>query len=270
MRLWTFAKSLERLEATRSRLATVKLVAELLSGAGAESVEAVVNLLQGQLRPPYEGVEVGVGAKLLIRVLVEPYGASAAAVTRHYRKAGDLGLVAERLAPAGSRTVLTVAQAYRAMLDAARATGPASIEHKIGLLAALLCRATSTEAKYLVRVLEGRLRLGVGDQTILEATAVGALGDGRKKPVVEHAYNARSDLGGMVRLAFTGVERALRRRLPSPAAPRLVVSTDAHAVPELGFMQWGVDQARRAWAEKEQVSGTSGAGGPRAPAARSS
>jgi hypothetical protein len=51
MRLWTFAKSLERPEATRSRLATVKIVAELLSGAGAESVEAVVNLLQGQLRP---------------------------------------------------------------------------------------------------------------------------------------------------------------------------------------------------------------------------
>jgi len=34
----------------------------------------------------------------------------------------------------------------------------------------------------------------------------------------------------------------------------LVVSTDAHAVPELGFMRWGVDQARRAWAEKERVA----------------
>jgi DNA polymerase (family 10) len=36
----------------------------------------------------------------------------------------------------------------------------------------------------------------------------------------------------------------------------LVASTDAHAVPELGFMRWAVDQARRAWAEKERVANT--------------
>jgi DNA polymerase (family 10) len=36
----------------------------------------------------------------------------------------------------------------------------------------------------------------------------------------------------------------------------LVVSTDAHAVPELAFMRWGVDQARRGWAEKERVANT--------------
>lgn len=219
MRLRAFAESLERLETTRSRLATVEIIAELLTDAGAESVEAVVYLLQGQLRPPYEGVEIGVGAKLLIRVLTEAYGTTSETVTRRFRKAGDLGLVAERLAPAGRRTMLSVGVAYRAMLEAARAAGPGSIERKIGLLAALLRRVTATEAKYLVRVLQGRLRLGVGDQTILEATAVAALGDGRKKPLVEHAYNVRSDLGGVVRLAFVGGERALARIAPRPGIP---------------------------------------------------
>jgi DNA ligase 1 len=219
MRLRTFAESLTRLESVRSRIATVRIVAELLGDAGPESVEPLVYLLQGQLRPPYEGVEVGVGAKLLVRVLAEAYGTTAATVSGRFRKAGDLGLVAERLAPAGRHTVLTVAQAYRTMLEAAKPAGAGSIERKIGLLAALLRRATATEAKYLVRVLQGRLRLGVGDQTILEATAVGALGDGRKKPVVEHAYNVRSDLGAVVRLAFTGGERALARMGPRPGVP---------------------------------------------------
>ncbi|HEX6104609.1 MAG TPA: hypothetical protein VFZ26_03440 [Gemmatimonadales bacterium] len=37
---------------------------------------------------------------------------------------------------------------------------------------------------------------------------------------------------------------------------RLVVSTDAHAVAEPGFMHWGVDQARRGWAGKDQVANT--------------
>jgi DNA ligase-1 len=219
MRLRTFAESLARLETTRSRRAAVKIVGDLLRGGDADSVEAVVYLLQGQLRPPYEGVEVGVGAKLLIRVLAEAYGTTSATVTRQFRKAGDLGLVAERLAPPGRRTALTVVQAYRAMLEAARAVGAGSVERKIGLLAALLRRATATEAKYLVRVLQGRLRLGVGDQTILEATAVGALGDGRKKPVVEHAYNVRSDLGAVARLAFTRGARALTRIAPRPGVP---------------------------------------------------
>ena len=36
----------------------------------------------------------------------------------------------------------------------------------------------------------------------------------------------------------------------------LAISTDAHAVPELGFMRWGVDQARRGWATKQQVANT--------------
>lgn len=36
----------------------------------------------------------------------------------------------------------------------------------------------------------------------------------------------------------------------------LVISTDAHAAAELGFMRWGVDQARRGWAEQRHVANT--------------
>ena len=38
----------------------------------------------------------------------------------------------------------------------------------------------------------------------------------------------------------------------------LVIDTDAHAVAELGFMRWGVDQARRAWATPGNVANTRG------------
>jgi DNA polymerase (family 10) len=36
----------------------------------------------------------------------------------------------------------------------------------------------------------------------------------------------------------------------------LAISTDSHAVAELGFMHWGVDQARRGWATAERVANT--------------
>jgi DNA polymerase (family 10) len=40
------------------------------------------------------------------------------------------------------------------------------------------------------------------------------------------------------------------------AGVKLTVSTDAHATVELGFMRWGVDQARRGWAERKDVANT--------------
>lgn len=42
-------------------------------------------------------------------------------------------------------------------------------------------------------------------------------------------------------------------RMAIEAGARIVISTDAHATHELGFMRWGVEQARRGWAERKDV-----------------
>ena len=219
MRLRIFAGVLERVEGSASRRAVVDALAELLGRADRGSIEAVVRLLQGQLRPAHEGVEIGVATKLLIRILAETYRKSTTVVARRFKRTGDLGLLAQSLAPATRRARLTVLEAYRSLLAVSGVTGSGSIDRKVALLVRLLRKATAVEAKYLVRIVQGRLRLGVGDQTLLEAAAVAALGDGRKKRVLEHAYNVRSDLAQVVRLAFTRGERALARIAPSPGIP---------------------------------------------------
>ena len=243
MRLLAFAELLERIEGATSRRAVVQLVAELLGRADKGSMEAVVHLLQGQLRPPYEGVEIGVATKLLIRVLAEAYATTPATVGRRFKQLGDLGLVAQSLAPAARRNGLAVQGAYRSLLAVARSAGPGSINRKIALLVRLLRRATAVEAKYLVRMVQGRLRLGVGDQTLLAATAVAALGDGHKKAVVEHAYNVRSDLGQVVCLAFTRGERALARIAPRPGIPVRPALAQRLRSPEEIIARLGVVQA---------------------------
>jgi DNA ligase-1 len=208
-----------RLEHTRSRLAATRLVAGLLGRLRAKELDAVVYLLQGRLRPPYEGVEVGVGERLLTRAIARSYASTEAMVSRRYRRAGDLGLVAEQLAgkPRGRR--LAVDAAYEALLQVARTSGSGSVEGKLRLIEALLERATPLEARYLVRVMQGRLRLGVGDATIVEATASAALGDRRHKSLVEQAYNVRADLGAVVHLAFRGGAASLRRISPRVGVP---------------------------------------------------
>lgn len=208
-----------RLESTSGRLAAVRTVAELFGRLAPAEFEPVVYLLQGQLRPAYEGVELGIGERLLVRALARAYGASDMAVTRRSHRLGDLGLVAESLAAGGPRQARSVRTCYEALLQVAAASGGGSIERKIELVAALLRPAGPLEARFLVRAVQGRLRLGIGDATIVEAVALGALGDRRAKPVVEHAYNVRSDLGGVVRLAYAKGEAALRRVGPRVGVP---------------------------------------------------
>lgn len=156
-------------------------------------------------------MEFGVGERLLVRVLARASGATAASVTRRFKQVGDLGLVAEVLTriPPDSHSRLTLSRAYAGLLSVARASGSGAGDRKIGILAELLSRATPLEARYLVRIVQGRLRLGLGDATILEAAAAGALGDRRKRPLIEQAYNVRSDLGRVIRLAYAGGGRGL-------------------------------------------------------------
>jgi len=219
MKLRALADAFARLERTGRRLSAIEVLAGLLRSAAPSEREPIVYLLQGQLRPPYEGTEFGVGERLLERAIARGYGATESSVARAYKKLGDLGLVAETLAPASRRATLSVAQAYRALLAIAGTSGGGSVDAKIGQVAALLGRASPLEARYLVRIIQGRLRLGIGDATVIEATAASALGDRRKKHAIVRAYDVRSDLGAVVRLAYGGGERALERITPRPGVP---------------------------------------------------
>jgi DNA ligase-1 len=219
MRFAELARAFARLEASGRRLGAVRIVADLLARASEAELEPIVYLLQGRLRPPFEGIETGVGERLLVRVLARAYESSATTVARRLRSVGDLGLVAESLATAVSRRGLTVREAHEALLEVARSSGPGTVERKTRLLVALLERTNPLEARFLVRVVQGRLRLGVGDATVIEAAALGALGDRRKKPLIEHAYNVRSDLGGVVRLAYAKGQRGLARIAPRVGIP---------------------------------------------------
>jgi DNA ligase-1 len=177
MRLAELAQAFERLEESRSRRTMVQIVAELLAQARPGEIAPVVYLLQAQLRPPYEGIEIGLGEKLLVKAVSRAFGKTVRAVVARFRRTGDLGLVAGALAPNTGAKRLSVDVAYENLLRIARSAGTGSQLRKIELLSTMLRSVGAPEAKLLVRVAQGRLRLGTGDQTILEAAALAALGD---------------------------------------------------------------------------------------------
>jgi len=201
----------EQIEGTTKRLEMTGLLVSLLRDTPPEDLDKVVYLTRGRIHPDYLGVELGLAEKMVIRVLAHATGLDEARVEKLWKEKGDLGLVAEqviasrRLKPLES-TPLTVAKVY-ANLDAiAQEGGEGSQDRKIRLLSDLLSNATPREAKYIVRMVVGKMRLGVADMTIVDALAA-TFATKADRDRVERAYNVSSDLGEVARvLASKGLK----------------------------------------------------------------
>jgi|Deesub1362A_J573_1020465.scaffolds.fasta_scaffold00045_146 DNA ligase-1 len=192
MKFFKLTEYFERLEATTKRLEMFDILAELFREASPEDIDKIIYLSQGQLTPPFEGIEIGMSEKLLVRALSEAANTPTKKIEDLFRHTGDLGLVAEKLITGGQKP--DVAQVYKELRTIAETSGKGSVEQKINLLSSLLRGVSAKEAKYIARFVIGRLRLGIGDPTVLEALALSE-GDRGLRPELERAYNLCSDLG---------------------------------------------------------------------------
>jgi len=242
----------ERIEKTSSRLAMTELLVALLKRTPPEVIDKVVYLTRGALGPDYEAPELGVAEKLAMRAVALALGASVRDVEAAYKRLGDLGLVAEEMMSRAKASSLldflgggeqgrplTVGEVYSGLLRIARASGPGAQDTKITTLAALLKRAKPKEARYLLRMVTGKLRLGVADMTILDALAVAFCGSKSARAAVERAYNVHPDLGYIARLlAERGPEglKEVRITVGIPVKPMLAerLSDPAEILAKLG------------------------------------
>jgi len=201
-----FAKVVEvydKIGATTKRLEMTDLLVGLLRETPKEELDKLVYLTQGRIHPDYAGIELGLAEKMVIRVLAHATGLEEARVEQMWKEKGDLGLVAEEAIAARRQkplesTPLTIGKVY-ANLDAiARESGKGSQDRKIRLLSDLLGNATPREAKYIVRMVIGQMRLGIADMTIVDALAA-AYATKADRDRVERAYNVSSDLGEVAR-----------------------------------------------------------------------
>ncbi|GBC77057.1 DNA ligase B [bacterium HR08] len=223
MRFAKLVDYFERLEATTKRLEMFDILSELFREVEVEEIAPVVYLLEEQLAPPFRGIEIGMAEKLVLRAIAKATGVEEGRVATLYKKLGDPGLVVERLLEqkkeASARGKLTVLAVYTRLMEIAEQTGEGSVERKIQGLSDLLAEAGPKEARYIARFVMGRLRLGIGDPTILDALSKAVAGDRSLRPELERAYNLCSDLGLVARtLRGQGLEgiRAFRVRVGHP------------------------------------------------------
>ena len=200
MQFADLAADYERLEATSKRLEMRQILVDLLRKVAPSQLPSLVYLMQGELRPEFEGVELGVADSLASRAVAQATRATESTVADSVRRTGDLGTTAEELLQKRHARLdaepLRVDEVYSELSRIATSSGEGSQELKIRILVELISRATPIEAKYIVRFALGKLRLGVREMSIVDALSV-AFADGSKeaRTAVEAAYNRSSDLG---------------------------------------------------------------------------
>jgi DNA ligase 1 len=216
------AEAYRDLEQASGRLMLIERLAALLGQAPQQLLPTVCYLCQGLVAPEFAAVDLGLAEKLALRAVATAASVEAADVVSAVREAGDLGQAAEQLlaGTAGDREPnLQVATVIDTLHQIARAEGPGSQGRKLDLLAGLLATATPLEARYLLRLVTGNLRLGIGTPTILDALAQVYTGNRKDRPVLERAYNICCDLGLVAATLASGGLAAVQELRVRPGNP---------------------------------------------------
>lgn len=235
MKFLELAEILNNIEQTSKRLEMVDLISKLLRTAE-EEIRETVFLLQGKVAPDFEGVELGIAEKIAIRALTSLTGIREREIEDELIKIGDLGKIGERILKKKAQhslfpEELTIKKVYSSLKRIAKASGSGSQNIKVRTLLDLLNNASPLEARYIIRIVTGRMRIGVADMTIVDAIAV-AFGSKEMSDNVERAYNVMPNLPELAYKAMvTGISSLSSIKI-SPGTP--VRSMLSERLPSLG------------------------------------
>ena len=151
-----------------------------------------VLLMIGKLAADYAGVELGIGESLIMKAIGETTGRNLKIIKEDQQKIGDLGLVAAK-SRQNQPTMfkpkpLTVRGVHEGLMKIAITEGSGAQGRKVDGIKKLLSSADTnlgkgqtvditqdkggpSEAKFIIRALEGKMRLGLADKNLQVALA---------------------------------------------------------------------------------------------------
>jgi DNA ligase-1 len=219
----------EMMEKTTKRIELTNILVELLKKTPKKIIPNVVYLLQGIIRPNFEGVELGIAEKLAIHAISKSAGFPIKKIEDDYRESGDLGLTASNILKIKTQTTfttekITVERVYETLFKIAKLKGKGSQDLKMKHISSLLNDATPLEAKFVLKILLGTLRLGIAENTVMDALAIAFTGKKENRVQIENAYNVSSDLGKVSLIVATdGIDEIKKFKISlfSPIRPML-------------------------------------------------
>ncbi|MBD3229119.1 MAG: ATP-dependent DNA ligase [Candidatus Lokiarchaeota archaeon] len=223
----------KKLGETSSRNSMIDLLAELFNRTSINEIDKICYFLLGELDAEYKHIKLGMGDKMVIEAISYAGDLNKNFIEEKFKEMGDLGNVAEvTLEDVGQKfqdffqtsEKLTVLDVYDGLLKIANASGSGSVEIKEKILSAMLSVASPKERKYLIRMVLGDMRLGLGTATILDGLSTAIFGSKDKRPELEHAFNVSSDIGYVAKVlledGLNGVKN-IKISLKRPIKPML-------------------------------------------------
>ena len=200
MKFAEIAEFFERMEVTSKRLELTEILVELLKNTPIDVISKVTYLIQGKLRPNFEGVELGIAERLAMKAISKSAGVSMKKIEDSYKVGGDLGVTAANILKQKTQTTfsaesITLERVYDTLFKIAKLEGRGSQDMKIKYISSLLNDATTNESKFILKILLGTLRLGIAENTLMDALAIAFTDEKSNRVLIENAYNVSSDLG---------------------------------------------------------------------------
>ncbi len=195
--MYRLAELCERIAATTKKTEKVAMVAEYFRSRDLQDAAISAVFLSGRAFPAFDERTLQIGGSALWKLVGEITGPRDATLTAAYRKRGDLGAAAYDvlLAKAPQAATLTL-QEVRSTFDQIAETRTTTA--KATILKLLLECATALEAKYILKVITGELRIGLKESLVEEAIAKAF---DQPLAAVQRANMLLGDIGGTLQLA---------------------------------------------------------------------
>jgi len=229
MKFSIISDAFQQMETTSKRLELTDILVKLIQEIPEDVIAKAIYLIQGKLRPNFEGVELGIAEKLVMRAMSKSSGIPLKKIEDNYNKGGDLGQTAENILQQKIQTtfaseVITLEKVYDTLFKISKLEGKGSQEMKMKYVSSMLNDATPQESKFILKILLGTLRLGIAENTVMDALAIAFTGKKENREIIENAYNVSSDLGKVAEVISTGGVEEIEKfqiKLFSPIRPML-------------------------------------------------
>ena len=213
-----FSQTADRIAATTKKLEKTAILAEYFRSVPVPDAAAGAVFFSGRPFPAWEETTLQVGGSILWRIVAELSGKSEAGLTESYRKHGDLGAVAEAVLPPLPQLLeraCSPAEMQKFFREISSTRRPAL---KAGLTRELLSRVTPLEAKYVIKIMTGDLRIGLKESLVEEAIGKAFREQHPETTLkaVQRANMLLGDVGETLKLAAEGRLADAKMRLFHP------------------------------------------------------
>lgn len=167
----TVTEVFEEIGQESSRTCITEKLAFLFASGTADEAAHLAYLSLGSLLPPYKNMVWNLAEKNIINALASLSEQDASLIQSMYTQEGDLGLTAQKILQHThhvDKNSLLLEEVYSALHQLALMTGIGSQEQKEQFLLNLCREQDAVSIKYIIRIINGDLRLGFSDMTLLE------------------------------------------------------------------------------------------------------